>query len=144
MGALISAAAASAKSLQSCPTLCDPVDCSPPGSSVPGILQARTLEWVAISFSINSCRRPQRYYVYSLSRNQDPALMAVLLFLIQLQNLTTEQQIVSWLLFLCFCIPSLPWSATVWICLLELWKGQGGWMKPISYEHETCIHACCY
>ena len=45
------AAAAAAKSLQSCPTLCDPMDCSPPGSSVPGILQARTLEWVAISFS---------------------------------------------------------------------------------------------
>ena len=43
--------AAAAKSLQSCPTLCDPVDSSPPGSSVPGILQARTLEWVAISFS---------------------------------------------------------------------------------------------
>ena len=40
-----------AKSQQSCPTLCDPVDRSPPGSSVPGILQARTLEWVAISFS---------------------------------------------------------------------------------------------
>ena len=39
-----------AKSLQSCPTLCDPIDCSPPGSPVPGILQARTLEWVAISF----------------------------------------------------------------------------------------------
>ena len=45
------AAAAAAKSLQSCPTLCDPVDGSPPGSQVPGILQARTLEWVAISFS---------------------------------------------------------------------------------------------
>ena len=45
------AAAAAAKSLQSCPTLCDPIDGSPPGSSVPGILQARTLEWVAISFS---------------------------------------------------------------------------------------------
>ena len=42
---------AAAKSLQSCPTLCDPVDSSPPGSPVPGILQARTLEWVAISFS---------------------------------------------------------------------------------------------
>ena len=42
------------KSLQSCPTLCDPIDSSPPGSSVPGILQARTLEWVAISFS-NAC-----------------------------------------------------------------------------------------
>ena len=45
------AAAAAAKSLQSCPTLCDPIDSSPPGSPVPGILQARTLEWVAISFS---------------------------------------------------------------------------------------------
>ena len=45
------AAAAAAKSLQSCLTLCDPRDGSPPGSSVPGSLQARTLEWVAISFS---------------------------------------------------------------------------------------------
>ena len=44
-------AAATAKSLQSCLTLCDPIDGSPPGSPVPGILQARTLEWVAISFS---------------------------------------------------------------------------------------------
>ena len=46
-----SAAAAAAKSLQSCLTLCDPIDGSPPGSPVPRILQARTLEWVAISFS---------------------------------------------------------------------------------------------
>ena len=46
------AAAAAAKSLQSCPTLCDPTDGSPPGSAVPGILQARTLEWVAVSFSV--------------------------------------------------------------------------------------------
>ena len=45
------AATAAAKSLQSCPTLCDPIDSNPPGSPVPGILQARTLEWVAISFS---------------------------------------------------------------------------------------------
>ena len=45
------AAAAAAKSLQSCPTLCDPIDGSPPGSTIPGILQARTLEWIAISFS---------------------------------------------------------------------------------------------
>ena len=42
---------ATAKSLQSCPTLCDPIDGSPPGSAIPGILQARTLEWVPISFS---------------------------------------------------------------------------------------------
>ena len=48
---VFSAAATAAKSLQSCPTLCDPIDGSPPGSPVPGILQARTLEWVAISFS---------------------------------------------------------------------------------------------
>ena len=48
------AAPAAAKSLQSCPTLCDPIDSSPPGSSIPGILQARTLDWVAISFS-NAC-----------------------------------------------------------------------------------------
>ena len=50
MGEFNSAAAA-AKSLQSCPSLCGPIDGSPPGSPVPGILQARTLEWVAISFS---------------------------------------------------------------------------------------------
>ena len=45
------ASAATAKSLQSCPTLCDPIDGSPPGSPIPGILQTRTPEWVAISFS---------------------------------------------------------------------------------------------
>ena len=44
-------AATAAESLQSCPTLCDPIDGSPPDSTIPGILQARTLEWVAISFS---------------------------------------------------------------------------------------------
>ena len=47
----ITPAATAAESLQSCSTLCDPIDDSPPGSPVPGILQARTLEWVAISFS---------------------------------------------------------------------------------------------
>ena len=56
---------AAAKSLQSCPTLCDPIDGSPPGSPVPGILQARTLEWVAISFS-NACK--WKVKVKSLSR----------------------------------------------------------------------------
>ena len=58
-------AAAAAKSLQSCLTLCDPIDGSPPGSPVPGILQARTLEWVAISFS-NA--RKWKVKVKSLSR----------------------------------------------------------------------------
>ena len=51
MRRLLLAAAAAPASLQSCPTLCDPRDGSPPGSPVPGILQVRTLEWVAISFS---------------------------------------------------------------------------------------------
>ena len=55
------AAAAAAKSLQSCPTLCDPIDGSPLGSSVPGILQARVLEWVAIAYS---------GYVYEICINQ--------------------------------------------------------------------------
>ena len=54
------AAAAAAKSRQSCPTLCDPIDGSPPGSSIPGILQARILEWVAISFSKGTTRHPQK------------------------------------------------------------------------------------
>ena len=49
--AAVAAAAAAAKSFQLCPTLCDPIDGSPPGSAFPGILQARTLEWVAISFT---------------------------------------------------------------------------------------------
>ena len=60
---------AAAKSLQSCPTLCDPTDGSPPGSPVPGILQARTLEWVAISFS-NACK--WKVKVKLLSRVQPP------------------------------------------------------------------------
>ena len=59
------AAAAAAKSLQSCPTLCDLIDGSPPGSHVPGILQARTLEWVAISFF---CAWEWKVKVKSLSR----------------------------------------------------------------------------
>ena len=49
---------------QSCPTLCDPVDCSPPGSSIHGILQARILEWVAISFSNYMGREPKKGHVH--------------------------------------------------------------------------------
>ena len=54
--AAAAAAAAAIKLLQSCPTLCNPIDGSPPGSSVPGILQTRILEWVAISFSTQTTR----------------------------------------------------------------------------------------
>ena len=52
----VESVAAAAKSLQSCPTLCDPIDSSPPGSAIPGILQARTLEWVAISQTAHESR----------------------------------------------------------------------------------------
>ena len=55
-GDMTAAAAAAAKSLQSCPTLCDPMDCSLPGSSIHGIFQARVLEWGAIAFSQHDCR----------------------------------------------------------------------------------------
>ena len=57
------AAAAAAKSLQSCPTLCDPIDGSPPGFPIPGILQARTLEWVAIPFPRGSSQRRDQIQV---------------------------------------------------------------------------------
>ena len=56
-----------AKSLQSCPTLCDPIDGSPPGSPMPGILQARTLEWVAIAFSIYNTHVDANNFVYFTS-----------------------------------------------------------------------------
>ena len=62
-----------AKSLQSCPTLCDPRDSSPPGSSVPGILQARTLEWVAISFS-NACMHAKSLQVWDLYKTVAPGV----------------------------------------------------------------------
>ena len=62
-----SVAAATAKSLQSCPTLCDPIDGSLPGSAVLGILQARTLEWVAIAFSAHSLFQPPIYCVCVVS-----------------------------------------------------------------------------
>ena len=61
------AAIAAAKSLQSCPTLCDPIDGSPPGSSVPGIFQARILEWVAISYSRGSSQPRDRTHVSCIS-----------------------------------------------------------------------------
>ena len=65
------AAAAAAKLLQSCPTLCDPRDGSPPGSPVPGILQARTLEWVAISFS-NAWKWKVKEFAQSCPTLRDP------------------------------------------------------------------------
>ena len=64
--------AAAAKLLQSCPTLCDPIDGSPPGSPVPGIFQARTLEWVAISFSKCMKVKSESEVTQSCSTLHDP------------------------------------------------------------------------
>ena len=77
------AAAAAAKSLQSCPTLCDPIDSSPLGSSIPGILQARILEWVTISFSnawkwkvkVKSLSRAQLFVTPWTAAYQAPSFM---------------------------------------------------------------------
>ena len=68
----LTAVAAAAKLLQSCPTLCDPIDGSPPGSPVPGILQARTLEWVAISFSNAWKRKVKVKYLSRVRLFNDP------------------------------------------------------------------------
>ena len=66
------AAAAAAKSLQSCPTLCDLIDGSPPGSAVPGILQARTLDWVAIALSTIQVRETENQFTQSCLTLGDP------------------------------------------------------------------------
>ena len=84
------AAAAAAKSLQWCLTLCDPVDSSPPGSPIPGILQARTLEWVAISFS-----SAWKWKVKSLTCFLNPRVMSPKVFF---PCKPTDQPTESWLL----------------------------------------------
>ena len=72
----VAAAAAAAKSLQSCPTLCDLIDGGPPGSPVPGILQARTLEWVAMSFS-NAWKGKVKVKVKSCPTLLDPMVCSL-------------------------------------------------------------------
>ena len=114
-----------AKSLQSCPTLCDPIDGSLPGSPVPGILQARTLEWVAISFS-NACK--WKVKVKSLSRvwllatpwtaaYQAPPSMGfsrqeywsgVPFLLLLPRKLPPPTTVPFWLWSLSFLLPSIP------------------------------------
>ena len=101
-----SAAAAAAKSLQSCPTLCDPIGGSPPGSVIPGILQARILEWVAISFSVvsNSFKTPWT------EACQASLSFTICLSLLKLRSI--ESVMLSNYLMLCqlfsFCLSSFP------------------------------------
>ena len=73
---ILAAAAAAAKLLQSCPTLCNPIDGSPPGSSVPGILQAKILEWVARPSSMGSSQPRDRTHAFSSSCTADRVFTA--------------------------------------------------------------------
>ena len=92
------AAAAAAKLLQSCPTLCDPIDNSSPGSPAPGIPQARTLEWVAISFSnawkwkvkVKSLRRVRLFATLWTEAYQAPPFMGFLMEIYKAQNAYTH------------------------------------------------------
>ena len=107
---LYHAAAAAAKSLQSCPTLCDPIDGSPPGSPVPGILQARTLEWVAISFSME------------LSKCSSPCLFGFLIFYQPRVTYTCLHD----------CIPQLSTSSS--------WIYPGDFQVHPDLSHATWLH----
>ena len=111
--------AAAAKSLQSCPTLCDPIDGSRPGSSVPGILQARTLEWVAISFS-NAWK--WKVKVKSLS-----LLLASLgLFMYSIRPSAKSESFTS-------SFPTwIPFIFLLWLLLLQI--PQLCWMKVVRLD----------
>ena len=96
------AAAAAAKSLQSWPTLCDPIDGSPPGSPVPGILQARTLEWVAISFSNSPWGGTKGPWYCSVTKLLSFCLACLFSFVFAFSH------------------------SSDWICFLEFWEGLKG------------------
>ena len=114
-----------AKSLQSCPTLCDPIDGSPPGSPIPGILQARTLEWFAISFSsawkwkvkvkLLSCVRlfTTPWISYSLSNLDSAFLLVIYKTLICLKKIDENTNFNDWVYFLpsSLCPLSMYWHA---------------------------------
>ena len=146
------AAAAAAKLLQSCPTLWDPIDGSPPGSPVPGILQARTLEWVAISFS-NAWTMNFQMFNLVLEKAEEPeiklpihwimekarefqkniyfcALIAEEGFLISCYSLELcIQMLISFLFSFAFCFSSFLWRklSTEELMLLNCGIGEDSW-----------------
>ena len=125
-------AAAAAKLLQSCPTLCDPIDGSPPGSSVPGILQARMLEWVAISFPnsyIGVCIYLQ--LSYPLDELTPLSLHSDVICLFWLKAISSDINIVISLLviiYMEYLFPSLHFQASCVIkAKLSLLEGPNCW-----------------
>jgi len=122
-------AAAAAKSLQSCPTLGDPIDGSPPGSPVPGILQARTLEWVAISFSNAGKWKVKGKSLSRVCNSERPLLLTVSIFFCIRKCERQHSKIWSQDFCLrCICTSSLSVGRTceydkmanmMWCCILE-------------------------
>ena len=132
------AAAAAAASLQSCPTRCDPIDSSPTGSPIPGILQARALEWVAISFS-DAWKWKEKVKLLSCVRLIAEELKNIVTCIpwVRIRTIPQDCTIVSWLFLPCLCIPSLLWLATVWTCPLELRESHGDWsLFTTNKEHR--------
>ena len=109
--------AATAKSLQSCPTLCDPIDGSPPGSPVPGILQARTLEWAAISFS---SAWKWKVYLSSIPGSWDIRISIWFSW----QNSQIRDFWHPWSVTVTFLIP-LPTDLFTWGYFSEIWPCSG-------------------
>ena len=125
-------AAAAAKSLQLCPTLCDPPDGSPPGSAIPGILQARTLEWVAISFS-NAWK--QKVKVKLLSRVRPSATPWTAAYQAPPSMGFSRQEYWSGV-----PLPS-PMIRLVLLIPKELWNGQRDW--KVWLRKESSVHILC-
>ena len=123
----VNAAAASAKSLQSCPTLCNPRDSSPPGSSVPGILQATTLEWVAISrlmgwpnTSINFCI--SQFLLKEL-------IWLMLPFKLKAQSIQPPPSSIVFALYICYTYTCV--CVCVCVCVCD-WHVP---FPPLSHQH---------
>ena len=142
------AAAAAAKSLQLCLTLCDPIDGSPPGSAVPGILQARTLEWVAIAFSVVW---KWKVKVKSLSRVRLVATPWTAAYQAPPSMGFSRQQYWSGLLFSCVQFFASPWtiarqaSLSMGFFRQEYWSGlplpspsQTQVLEKYSPEYSLC------
>ena len=135
---------ATAKSLQSCPTLCDPIDGSSPGSAVPGILQARTLEWVAISFSILAYIYIEFFlYVWSIFRISPyifPELWCVFfwyrfaIFILRKYSCSLELVLLD-----------IPMFTSSLFIIVKLWKSPkypstGEWIKKDVAHTHTHTH----
>ena len=119
---------AAAKSLQQCPTLCYPIDGSPPSSAIPGILQARTLEWLAIAFSVRSLRRKQKQHEKDQSLNCQNWIR-----LLSKSVLSPLAQALFWASLVVQTIKHLP-------AMQETQVPSLGWDDPLEMEKKMATH----